>query len=47
MISNIILKLKKCGNELTEVAAVDCLQNLAHFFGPSILRGRVEILQPK
>ncbi|CAB3990045.1 Leishmanolysin-like peptidase, partial [Paramuricea clavata] len=33
-------------NALTSTAAVECVQELAKFIGPSILRGRVELYNP-
>jgi hypothetical protein len=34
-------------NALTSTAAVECVQELAKFLGPSILRGRVELYSPR
>lgn len=34
-------------NALTSTAAVECIQELAKFLGPSILRGRVELYNPR
>ncbi|XP_078673655.1 uncharacterized protein LOC144912352 [Branchiostoma floridae x Branchiostoma belcheri] len=33
-------------NQLTHSAAAECLQQLSHFLGPNILRGRVEMHNP-